>query len=59
MSKKNRPHRIKCDWCNKIFWSDEPFVVTGNRITLELKCNEQFVKNGYRLQRQDTEEDSG
>ena len=59
MKKKNRPHRIKCDWCNNIFWSDEPFVVTASKITLEIKCYEQFVKNGYRLQRQDTEEDSG
>ena len=59
MIKKNRPHRIKCDWCNNIFWSDEPFVVTASKITLEIKCYEQFVKNGYRLQRQDTEEDSG
>ena len=59
MIKKNRPHRIKCDWCNNIFWSDEPFVVTASKITLEIKCYEQFVKNGYRLQRQNTEEDSG
>ncbi len=59
MKKNSGPHRIKCDWCNKIFWSDEPFVVTANRIILELKCNEQFVKNGYRLQGQNTEEDSG
>ena len=59
MKKNSGPHRLKCDWCNKIFWSDEPFVVTANRITLELKCNEQFVKNGYRLQGQNTEENSG
>lgn len=59
MKKNSGPHRLKCDWCNKIFWSDEPFVVTGNGITLELKCNEQFVKNGYRLQGQNTEENSG
>ena len=52
MQKRSKLHRINCDWCNKEFWSDEPFVVTGSKLVFELKCNEQFVKNGYKLRRE-------
>ena len=58
MVKRYKPHQLKCDWCGNLFWSDERFVVTGNRIVLENKCNEQFVKNGYRLRREETQEDT-
>ena len=58
MVKKYKPHQLKCDWCGNLFWSDEPFVVTGNKLVLENKCNEEFVKNGYRLRREDTQEDT-
>ena len=44
MVTKYKAHRLKCDWCGRLFWSDERFVVTGNKIVLEYKCNEQFVK---------------
>jgi len=58
MVTKYKAHRLKCDWCGRLFWSDERFVVTGNKIVLEYKCNEQFVKNGYRLRREETQEDT-
>jgi hypothetical protein len=58
MVTKYKAHRLKCDWCGRLFWSDERFVVTGNKIVLEYKCNEQFVKNDYRLRREETQEDT-
>jgi hypothetical protein len=58
MQKRSKLHRINCDWCNKEFWSDEPFVVTGSKLVFELKCNEQFVKNGYKLRREKTQENT-
>jgi hypothetical protein len=57
MNAKYKPHKLRCVYCDKIFYSDDPFVCTADGSVYELECHEKFIKDD-RLRRKKTQEDT-